>query len=626
MTPFTLHAEQFPPTGSIAAEGVRNQLGRPRLDRLSVLVREAVQNSWDAKARGSSVVDFGVSSWIPTSEQRDLLRNTIFASIPPELPLESSLDASSLRLMAVYDRGTVGLGGPTRADVAPTQGEPSDFVDFMRNVGQPPDHEFGGGTYGFGKAAFYLASDARTILVHTRCQYRGEPESRFMAAGLGSQYTAGERDRAARYTGRHWWGRVRDEVVEPAVASEADELCMQLGLPSYDAGGRGTTIVIVQPDWEGREPRDALLSMGSTILRYFWPKFIDGPSGSATMRFHLALDGMDLPLPAVDAVPWLGGYVRAFRGLTEASEVESAVLGGRVREVVCGRPHKALGNIALVRYPASAAVADEFMDGSNTADGENPSPTTHHVALLRTPNFVVKYLAGPPSPSSHVDYAGVFRANREVDAAFAQAEPPTHDDWVPDFLGDGVEKTYVRVALRRLKEILREFSEPPQRRGSSGPELPLGALSDQLGGLVPASEGTGARPLSEDGADRSRPGRPRTIRRGRIRVDGEGRVEVVEGVPALVLQFDTEHQGTAVLEVSIDAAVVVEGSARENEPPTGAEGPRVLWWKGPAEADGGCNTFCTIPEAAGGRWSVAVSIPSDAMISVALSVSGDPAS
>jgi len=49
MTLPTWISQRVPALGAIKAEGIRNQLGRPELDRLTVLVREAAQNSWDAR-------------------------------------------------------------------------------------------------------------------------------------------------------------------------------------------------------------------------------------------------------------------------------------------------------------------------------------------------------------------------------------------------------------------------------------------------------------------------------------------------------------------------------------------------------------------------------------------------
>ncbi len=42
-------SQPYPPEGASAAEGIRNQLGRPELDLLTILVRESAQNSWDAR-------------------------------------------------------------------------------------------------------------------------------------------------------------------------------------------------------------------------------------------------------------------------------------------------------------------------------------------------------------------------------------------------------------------------------------------------------------------------------------------------------------------------------------------------------------------------------------------------
>lgn len=52
-------SQPFAPEGSAAAEGIVKQLGRPALDPLTVLVREAAQNSWDARL-SDGLVEFGI--------------------------------------------------------------------------------------------------------------------------------------------------------------------------------------------------------------------------------------------------------------------------------------------------------------------------------------------------------------------------------------------------------------------------------------------------------------------------------------------------------------------------------------------------------------------------------------
>src|SRR5688500_4546879 len=49
-------SQPYEPEGSAAAEGIVKQLGQPRLDPLTVLVREAAQNSWDARRPGERLV------------------------------------------------------------------------------------------------------------------------------------------------------------------------------------------------------------------------------------------------------------------------------------------------------------------------------------------------------------------------------------------------------------------------------------------------------------------------------------------------------------------------------------------------------------------------------------------
>nr|BFE83846.1 hypothetical protein GCM10020093_064470 [Planobispora longispora] len=224
------------------------------MDLLTILVRESAQNSWDARLPDrTEPVDYAIDMWAVSPARaaawRDLLSQD--APLNDHLPLRQSLSRPTIRVMAVSDRGTSGLGGPTRADEAVAKGH--DFVSFVRNVGEPRDTELGGGTYGFGKGIFYLISEVGTILLHTRCRVDGGYETRLMGCALWKSYVANGSGGERRYTGRHWWGDTTGEVVEPLVGAEADAVAHRLGLRPFGADETGTTIVVIDPLLEGRD-------------------------------------------------------------------------------------------------------------------------------------------------------------------------------------------------------------------------------------------------------------------------------------------------------------------------------------------------------------------------------------
>src|SRR3954451_21531044 len=179
------YSEVYSPTGGLAAEGVINQLGRPDIDALEVLVREAVQNCWDAKRRTAGGIRVEIGRRTLDASDVTEIRSELLVDPPPALPLGSEL-APGATTLHFADFGTDGLGGPTRAD---EPGARRDFVDFVRNIGQPPDKDFGGGSFGYGKAAFYIASAARTILIDTLCiSADGHPERRVIGCALGDNF------------------------------------------------------------------------------------------------------------------------------------------------------------------------------------------------------------------------------------------------------------------------------------------------------------------------------------------------------------------------------------------------------------------------------------------------------
>ena len=112
---------------------------------------------------------------------------------------------------------------------------------------------------------------------------------------------------------------------------------------------------------------------------------------------------------------------------------------------------------------------------------------------MRPAELVVKYLEGPALPTDSVEYGGVFICDEEVEEAFAAAEPPAHDDWIPDNL-TGRDKTFVRVALRRIRDTVNEYAAPAQVPATAAEAtLPLGALGMLWEGFYLVSRGKGCR-------------------------------------------------------------------------------------------------------------------------------------
>lgn len=511
-----LHSEQVSPTGNVTSEGIINQLGRPKLGLLETMVREAVQNSWDAKDLASTEpVTFGIRGWVLNSKQQEVLQERIFKCCPPEncLPLSSLLQSTKkLAVLAVYDRGTVGLGGPTQANISISEDEPRDFVNFLRNIGQFSNKKLAGGTYGFGKAAFYRVSGARTILIHTRCQHKGKIESRLIAAALGTSYT----ENGVRYTGRHWWGLENKdlEIAEPIIGNSADKLAKFLNMPVFKDDELGTTILILHPtlseDEDSRSqllnaeleisPKQAFNQMAEYLLWYFWPKMLSYNTDSPAMRFVVSWDDEQIHIPHPETYPPLHGFVKAMRHLKLGELNDGSPLRHQVLDISSQRPQQHLGRLALQQF---------FVDeGQNFDTGKEPlfNKLTHHAALMRAPELIVKYLPGEPLQNEHFGYAGVFITDREVDSVFADSEPPTHDDWIYKSLEERWHRIYVNVAIRDIKSEMNSFAKPGGVQSKGSPLIPLGAFSNTLGStLLPNVIGSAAtakvfpkRPLSDE--------------------------------------------------------------------------------------------------------------------------------
>jgi hypothetical protein len=577
-------SQPFPPDGAISSEGIRNQLGRPPVDPLTVFVRETAQNSWDARLPGVETtyrLELTTVSPLHRPSWERLL--TPPAAIQDHLGVGRVVRTPNLRLLSVVDRGTKGLGGPVRADAV--AGDRRDWVSFILNVGEKRDTFQGGGTYGYGKAVLYRLSRIGTILVYTRTEEPGQGlNSRLIGVAIGSSFTSTARvDEDARpYTGRHWWGTVLDDHVEPLQGDEADAMARTLGLRPFAADESGTTLVVIDPDLEDFTDVDAVADhLAETIAWHMWPVMLP-ERGVHRLVPEVRADGKVHSVPDPAATHPLRMFVAAYRRLdTDRAEV-----------LECGRPRKRLGRFALDRR-ILLPMSSESVSKAAAFAGVDGEP--HHVCLMRSPELVVRYYEGAGTSSVNQAYAGVFRADDELDEVYAAAEPPTHDNWVPDQL-TGDAKTFVRMTFARLRERLSIFRAPVASTSGTRTGIALGAASNFLGGLVAAafaepddrmpSRGAAGGSTGVSGAGSgSASSRGRSARAGaaddKIRVValGQPRVEAQEGSVVVTQRFSVSGPGPAHLQARLSVATA---DGREDEAPAGADRPRVRSWRTPA--------------------------------------------
>jgi hypothetical protein len=471
-------SEPFPPHGALAAEGAENLLGRPRLDPLVVLVREAVQNSWDAR-RGDGGITFDARLHHLDPIEGQILRAQVFAD-PPDAAtrLRSVLRDDDLFLLALTDKGTLGLGGPVRADRPAARGEPSNFVDLLFNIGQPADRDERGGTYGFGRTIAFVVSEARAVVVYSRTTVGRRRTSRAIAVAFTDHYSSGSR----RYTGRHWWGRTVDESIEPIVGDEADHLAASIGLAPFAPDETGTTIAVVAPDLRERTPLQAGHFLAHALMWNFWPKMLtDDASPEPAIRFTVAVEGDEIAIPDPERTPPLPSFVASLR----------AVRNGTAASIDLPRTGERIGRLGLTRAPVHPRPlvddgSDALEERGSAAGFEGPA---HHVALLREPELVVQYLPTAELPSASEEYGGVFKPERVVDRAFAKAEPPTHDAWHPELVSETKLRRFVAVALRSVREHTERMAD---RADPNATDANVAAVARALDDLFrPADRRTG---------------------------------------------------------------------------------------------------------------------------------------
>lgn len=571
----TWFAKQYGP-GDMDGVGTKKLLGTPDLARTEILVRETAQNSWDARGRAASI-DFVLNLRRLESDTVAELRNRIFTGSVRQLGLDKLLAADELWVLEVVDRGTTGLQGPTRNDLAVEKDSPTNFIDLVFNVGAPKDFKMGGGTYGFGKSIAYSISRVGTTLIWSRCKTPDGLEDRLIGSAIGDGFEMS----GLRFTGRHWWGDVIDgeDRVEPKRGAEAAELAHSVFHRHFPRYATGTSMMILDPvlGEAGDTPEQRVRALAKAVRKHLWPKLLPARTGGAVMDIRVQLNGEDVEIienPNKGTFSHYAACLEAVRNAQHSANFEPEP-PMEVVEIRHGTQRVTLGHLAVTRFPVRTGHPGSMQPRDDSEFDADLLP--NRVALMRhDAELVVKYVDLPSIPVEGVSWVGVFKPTGAVDSAFAASEPPAHDNWNPDSMLDKRAKSQVRVAIRRIPEAISEFLSPLKQSGEADELPPAAVVAAKLGDLMLGLPGSGAS---------RKPGKPRTssppkpTTKARV-VDLHTEPGSVAGWNVTEVTIALEKPRDVVTTVEVLTELGVEGGAVSDSEDV-ARSLRRIGWKSP---------------------------------------------
>lgn len=513
--------------GAMYGEGAQKLLGTPNITPHELVLRESAQNTWDARLPGKNP-QFYLDVRRLSSEQTALLSEEFFRDKKRlDSHLKQLLNANSdFWVLEVADRKTSGLDGPINPLIAPDPGESTNFRNLVFAYGAARDTTLGGGTYGFGKTASFLASDVRTVVYWTKCKNGSQFEYRLIATAISDPYT----EDGLSYTGRHWWGAQDDTAqILPLIGEEAQLLGERLFNYHFGERETGTNILILSPVHvkdEGAHAAEITLNeemkhlahgMRDSAVRNLWPKMTPDPDGIVPMDITISFEGEPLTLGDPYKGLWLYwtmclNAARSGKQETDSSEgalnpAVNAIAYSRVPRKV-DKTAKDLGTASFLRFlnPPIETDADAVFAELN-----------QHVCLMRAPEIVVEYKEQPADLMTYEYCCGVFKASSiiAVDHAFATAENPTHTSWNTK----SIDACYSLPVNRALNLIAKRYQEYLGRFRNDSQEVDgqmSATISKHLRSLVPSV--CDAEPQTD--SKRSKPKRARKKRISKPTITG----------------------------------------------------------------------------------------------------------
>ena len=465
----------------------------------TVLVREVIQNSWDAAIElredsndappfeirfsfGSAHAEHRrhLSARVGLNELADRVDRSDGGQLGLHSPncLEQLSKDGMLPYLLIEESGTTGMYGPWLGDRSKMYLALATVSFHLKRAT--------GGSFGYGKSGLIRGSAIRTVVAYTCFRERADDPGvtrRLLGMVYWGQHHIGERS----YTGFARLGDVRGpDAIVPFENEKADEIADSLGLPVRDSEfpeQLGTSFLLIDPTVR---PPDVV----KAIERSWWPALESGVDFHAVVK---TVEGHELcPRPRRDDVlaTFLDGYEVATAPPDNPRSERKRVVLNSIGSFA--RP----GVLGLVADPAGWSYPEQTEPSSKELIEHRSL-----VALVRKPRMVVEYYeSGRTAPYVR----GVFVADDGVDEALLATEPKGHDAWQTTASeSDDIPPAATACAkeiAKRIKTAVAGFRQQlkPERHRNEDYVLPAfdRALRRLLGGSGPPRPEPEPRPIA----------------------------------------------------------------------------------------------------------------------------------
>ncbi len=455
--------------GGAAGDWTKILKGKDTLSVEDLLVREVIQNSWDAanrfrdqlRERGDSEPPFRMrfrfveldgpdrdafvaATGLSELEERYREHPDKFSGLDGEFFADLRW-GRPLQLLYIEDYGTHGLFGPPSAKTKSHLFRALYFAGSTTSGGKSA-----GGSFGFGKSAFIRSSGVQTVLAHTAFEPHPELKDDVTERLIGFAWWAPHDSDGNSLEGRAMFGR--GPASAPYEDAEARKLAKILGFrerPGHKKGvdELGTSLLVLGPTVDPRRLR-------ASMETHWWPAIVDD---LMDLRV-ITNDGEEL-FPKPRSNGQLKPYLRAYEiatGLVSITDKNEKYLsdGWRDRSTV---PPGALGLV----------VEESKEKSSNDSDDDSAGPASAGavVATMRNTRMVIEYRK---YAVKHVPIRGVYVASDEESGFLRATEPVTHDVWSTQKSTDippeatALASTVYRRLRQAVTELAKQF-EPEEQ-------------------------------------------------------------------------------------------------------------------------------------------------------------------